>query len=189
MFWDFHYTRNCQIDESRNKQTVRPKAFRKHAATIMSLSFCHPGRIYWRPCVRSVMCWHCTVLLNSCCRMCRDQSTDGISLVHSFPTFCDRASVLCHWIQTVSDQRGTFHKVCCYRNGYRTGTCQVIYIEPSNLDFRWHKLICVGANLILIFRGMDKGWGHVRTEYSQHNSYNLMTEVGVKTWLFDCRIV
>lgn len=119
---------NWWVKKQTNTQTVRPEAFRKHAEPIMSLSYCGPGRIYWRPHVRNVLCWHCTMLLISCCRMCRDQSTDGICLVHSFRTFFDRASVLCHWIQTVSDQCGTLHKVCCYRNGYGTGTCQVIFI-------------------------------------------------------------
>lgn len=135
------------------------------------------------------MGWHCTLLLISHCRICRDKSTDGISLVHSFPTFCDRASVLCHWIQTVSDQCGAFHKVCCYRNGYRTGTCQVIFL--LNLQFRLQVtlLICVGEKLSLIFRGLDRDWGHVRTEYSQHSNFSHMTEVRVKTWLSDCRIV
>jgi hypothetical protein len=60
------------------------------------------------------------------CRLCRDQSTHGISLVYSFPTFCDWASILCHRIQTVSNQRGSFHKVCCHRNGYGISACQVV---------------------------------------------------------------
>jgi len=37
-----------ETNKQTNKQTVRPEAFRKHAETIISLSFCGPRRIYMK---------------------------------------------------------------------------------------------------------------------------------------------